>query len=86
MAVERKSSVASTREARTERELVRTMTAILPASRRALAVKLMVMARLTTGLLLSTSSSSGASMSRRDCLSFVELAVSSRGVVSLGIL
>lgn len=41
MAVERKSRAASTREARTEREEVRTMTAILPARRTALAARLM---------------------------------------------
>ena len=41
MAVLRKSRAASTREARTERELVRTMTAILPASRTVFAARLM---------------------------------------------
>lgn len=60
MAVLRKSSAASTREARTESELVRTITAIFPARRTALATKLMYMATVTIRLLLSKPSSSDA--------------------------
>lgn len=41
MAVERKSSAASTSDASTERDEVRTMTAILPARRMAFATRLM---------------------------------------------
>ena len=41
MAVDRKSRAASTREARTESEEVRIMTAIFPARRMAFAAKLM---------------------------------------------
>lgn len=41
MAVERKSKAASTREARTERDDVSTMTAIFPPRRTALAARLM---------------------------------------------
>ena len=41
IAVERKSRAASTREARTESDEVSTITAIFPASRTALAARLM---------------------------------------------
>ena len=57
----RKSRAASTREARTDRELVRTITAIFPARRTAFATRLIYTAIITTRLPLSAPSSSGVS-------------------------
>lgn len=54
MVVLKKSRAASTREASTDRELVRTMTAILPARRIVFAARLMYKATVTTRLPLSS--------------------------------
>lgn len=63
MAVLKKSRAASTREASTERELVRTMTAIFPARRIVFAARLMYIAIITTRLPLSSLLPSGCSNS-----------------------
>lgn len=63
MAVLKKSRAASTREASTERELVRTMTAIFPARRTVFAARLIYIATVTTWLPLSSALSSDCSNS-----------------------
>ena len=84
MAVLRKSRAASTRDASTERELVRTMTAIFPASKIVLAARLMYNATVTMGLPLSSPPPSARSNS--DTLGPSSNALPNKGAFSSGTL